>query len=160
MHRYGSASIVAGQLHHQAGPICGAVPARDWTIDLSDLHLIAELTTPGGPAFDFFYVFVVGSAPLAYLLPAESLESTGHQAFLGALEDSVGGALYQSLACSLEYRSSVMWPPDLAGQPVIEFATTPLPGPVNRVLGLTRTSFLFGAHASSAVGGTAIVWAA
>ena len=121
---------------------------------------MAELTTPGGPFFDYFYVFVAGPTFSAYLLPIESFEANGLQSFFGALERSIGGTLYHSLADSMEYSSSVLWPPAQAGQSIIDFVTVPLPGLISRIFGRCRTDFLFNARASEAVGGGVIAWAA
>ena len=108
MNRYGDTRVVGGYLVHRNGPACAAIPCRDWEVPVSSIQVVAELTTPGGPIFDCYYLFLAGKPPKLYRIPMESLEPVGLQRFLSDLESSLSGSLYYSLASSVSYASSIM----------------------------------------------------
>lgn len=110
--------------------------------------------------FDYFYVFVAGAPPKAYLVPMEAFEATGLDAVFGALEEALGGKLHCALANSTGYRSSVMWPERFAGRPVVEFIEVPVGGLVGKIFGRSRIEFRFTTELSEGMVDGTPVWAA
>ena len=146
MDRFGITSVEDGEIRYVKGPVCAAVPSRNWCIAINDLRLVAEFTIPGGPVFDYFYVFVVGSPGRAYQVPMESLESMGVEEFFGALSSTLGDGLFHSLAGSIDFDSNVMWPSSIAGNPLLEFCPEPSgKGVISRLAAilLPKTAYLF-----------------
>ena len=158
---YGDVRIENGQLVHSKGFKCASLPPRDWSFPLSEIKLVGEFTTPGGPIFDYFYVFIVGEPPRMYQIPMEALEALGWEKFFEDLGQALGGAIKHSLANSTEFASCVMWPAARAGQPLLEFSRRPRKGLVGSLLDrfVPRTVF----HVVDAVSrfcGGPVEWAA
>lgn len=141
MNRYGDTRVVASAIRHQKGPVCAAIPDRDWEIPLSSIKLVGEFTTPGGPIFDYFYVFVAGEPPSLFQVSMESLEPVGASAFFAELEASLSANLTHTLANSVAHASSVMWPDALAGLPLFEYLPAPRSGVFGKVLDRFRPRY-------------------
>ena len=159
MHRYGDTRIVRGNLVHRRGPACAAIPSRDWEVPVSSIHIVAELTTPGGPIFDYYYLFLVGEPPKLYRIPMESLEPVGLERFHSDLESSLGGSLYHSLANSVTYASSIMWPPVMAGKPLIAFSYDARKGFLNRLLRRTKVEWCLSDEVAQSLDPLNLGWA-
>jgi hypothetical protein len=142
VHRYGDTRVVSSTVRHQKGPVCAAIPNRDWEFPVSSIKLIGEFTTPGGPIFDYFYVFVAGEPPAMFQVPMESLEPIGLSEFFAELEASLPGRLTYKLANSISHASSVMWPESLAGQPLFAYVPAPRRGVIGRLLDRVRPQYL------------------
>ena len=89
VHHYGDTRVLSGHVRHTAGAVCAAIPKRSWDFAVASAKLIAEPTTPGGPIFDYFYVFVAGDPPSLYQVPMELLEPVGTHAFFADLESEL-----------------------------------------------------------------------
>lgn len=137
-----------------------AIPKRDWEFPISTIKLIGEFTTPGGPIFDYFYVFVAGEPPRMYQVPMESFEPVGLSTFFADLEAALPGSLTYHLANSVDHASSIMWPQSLAGQRLFDYIPVQHRGPVGKLLDRLRPRYLraLAAPAQSQLGCTA-VWA-
>ena len=159
MHRYGDTRIVGGKLVHRKGPACAAIPRRDWEVPLSSIHVVAELTTPGGPIFDYYYLFLVGKPPKLYRIPMESLEPVGLQQFFSDLESCLSGSLYHSLASSVSYACSIMWPEEMAGKPLIAFSYEAREGFLNRLLRRTKVEWCLSEEIAGSLGAVSVEWA-
>jgi len=142
VHRYGDTRLVSSAVRHQKGPVCAAIPKRDWEFPVSSIKLIGEYTTPGGPIFDYFYVFVAGEPPAMFQVPMESLEPIGPSEFFSELEAGLPGRLAHKLANSIGHASSVMWPESLAGQPLFAYLPAPRSGVLGRLLDRVRPRYL------------------
>ena len=161
MHKYGECSIESGSISHRKGEACATIPPRDWQIPIEHLTLVAEFTAPGGPVFDYSYIFVVERPPMAYQVPMEALEDVGIEVFFHSLESELGSHLHRSLAASVGLASSIMWPTELAGQPLFDFAKEPEPNTFLERLRWRfspRVSIEFSSQVSDFAGGT-IEWA-
>jgi hypothetical protein len=134
VNRYGDARIVNSSIRYSKGPVDAAIPSRDWEIPVSTVRLVAELTTPGGPLFDYFYVFVAGDRPQMFRVPMESLEPVGLSVFFADLEAVLPGTLVHRLANSTSHASSVMWPSELVGEALFEHIPAPRHGLLGAVL--------------------------
>ena len=117
MHPFGDARIVDSVIRHIAGPRCAAIPRSNWDLPLSQLRVVAEYTTPAGPVFDFFYVFVAGEPARMFELPMEAFEQVGIDVFFRDLERGLKAPVVERLAGSVAYASNIMWPEVLAGEP-------------------------------------------
>ena len=159
MHRYGDTRIVGLSLVHREGPVCAAIPRRSWEIPISSIRIVAELTTPGGPIFDYYYLFVVGEPPKLYRIPMESLEPVGLQRFFTDLESSLGGPLHHSLANSVTYASSIMWPEGIVGKPLIEFSYEARGGFLNRLFQKIEIEWCLVEETARSVGLVSVDWA-
>jgi hypothetical protein len=142
VHRYGETRIISSVVRHQKGPVCAAIPRRDWEFPVSTIKLIGEFTTPGGPIFDYFYVFVAGEPPSMFQVPMESLEPVGTSAFWSELESELPGHLTHTLANSISHASSVMWPEVLVGRPLFAYVPAPRSGVFGKLLDRFRPRYL------------------
>jgi hypothetical protein len=92
----------------------------NWNLSLSDLRAVGEYTTGAGPfADDYFLVFL---GPSDEWVEA-SFYADNRDEFLLNLSDVLGVGLRAALANSVEFRSRVMWPHELAGRPFFEVVT-------------------------------------
>jgi hypothetical protein len=159
MHQYGDTRIVGPNLIHQKGSACAAIPRRDWEVPISSIRIVAELTTPGGPIFDYYYLFLVGDPPELYRIPMESLEPVGLQQFFFDLESCLGGPLHHSLSNSITYACSVMWPEAMAGKPLIAFSFEARNGFFNRLLRRTNVEWCLSEEIQESLGLISVKWA-
>jgi hypothetical protein len=159
MHSYGDTRIVDGNLVHRKGPSCAAIPRRDWEVPVSSIHIVAELTTPGGPIFDYYYLFLVGEPPKLYRIPMESLEPVGLLQFHSDLECALGGQLYHSLGNSATYACSIMWPQAMAGKPLIAFSYELRKGFLNRLLRRTKVEWCLSDEIAQSLDPLGVEWA-
>jgi hypothetical protein len=99
-------------------------PTGSWTLPLADLVVFDEYTNPSGPFLDDYYFVFVVDFQHAY---GASFYSEGRERFLGELSERLGVQLECGLLGSTDFASNVLWPPDLAGQPLYQFAEKPTP---------------------------------
>jgi hypothetical protein len=161
MHRYGEARVIQSVIRHTKGPVCASIPKRDWEFPVSTIKLVGEFTTPGGPIFDYFYVFVAGEPPRMFRVPMESLEPAGLSTFFADLDAALPGPLTPRLANSVDHASSIMWPAQLAGERLFDYRPIQRRGPLGRVLDRLRPRYLcaLAAPAQAKLGCT-VEWAA
>ncbi len=88
-----------------------------WALFVPSLVLIAEHTNDSGPfVCDYFYVFIAGEPLIEFEAPMYA-----GPAILGALSARMQTQFGPGLASSTEFKSRVIWPPSLAGQPFYEY---------------------------------------
>src|SRR5215470_5494446 len=86
-----------------------------WKESIAELTLVGEYTTNGGPwAEDYIFVFGFGRPPKFYEVPLRMVSP-----ILPSLSASLGSALVPGLCNSTDWRSRVLWPPDLEGHPFL-----------------------------------------
>jgi hypothetical protein len=141
VHRYGDTRVISDVVRHRAGPVCAAIPRRDWEFPVSSIKLIGEFTTPGGPILDYFYVFVAGEPPRMFQIPMESLEPVGTSVFFAELEASLPGNVTSTLANSVGHASSVMWPAGLMGQRLFAYLPAPRAGVFGKMIDRSRPRY-------------------
>jgi hypothetical protein len=128
---------------------------------VSDLRIVGEFTTPGGPAFDYFYVFIVGKPPRMYQVPMEAVEPIGVAQFFNDLGRALAGTMHPRLANSTDFASNVLWPREKAGEALFEFSREARPGFFGNILSriVPRTGLQIVSGISDFCGGS-VEWAA
>ena len=115
---HGSLTIQGGTLYYShAG-------AEVWSLPVDSLVLIGEHTTDHGPWFaDYFYVFVGGVPLCRYEAPMYA-----NPEILRDLSSMLASTLVPGLANRTDFASRVIWPPQLAEQPLFEYQPSPRGG--------------------------------
>lgn len=91
---------------------------REWSVSISDIRLIAEYTNSDGPYVDdYFFVFL--TAPEGGWHEA-SFYAEGREVVLRALEQKIGAPLETGLCHSTDYRTRILWPESVKGQPLMD----------------------------------------
>jgi len=152
--------VVEGKVRHQKGRISASIPDRDWEFPVTSIRLVGEYTTPGGPYFDYFYVFIAGDPPRVFEVPMEVLESVGLEMFFSDLEGTHSCPLVGRLANSVDYASHVMWPESMAGRDLFDFTPVTPSGFVEGLLQWIRpaTSRALSSQVVAHLGGV-VEWA-
>ena len=89
-----------------------------WSVPISAIRLIAEYTNSDGPWIDdYFLVFL--TAPKDGWHEA-SFYAKGREAALHAIEKKIGAPIDCGLCDSTEYRTRIIWPPDLKDQALMD----------------------------------------
>lgn len=91
-----------------------------WRIPLRAVRIVGEFTNRSGPAADDYFLAVVTDAAEGWWWEA-SFYAEGRDDFLASLGEKLGRKLGWSLCNSTDFRSVVIWPPQLAGRPMFEF---------------------------------------
>ncbi|MCP3915899.1 MAG: hypothetical protein GY711_10125 [bacterium] len=95
--------------------------AERWWLDLDDLKIVGECTTDLGPvAEDWFLVFVAGDPPEFLEAPVSSLREV-----IPALAGTLGKEPWPGLIGETGYASRVLWPPELEGEELFDYARAP-----------------------------------
>lgn len=93
-----------------------------WSVPAHDLRAIVAYTTDDGPAGeDYFIVFI----DHGHSWRSAPLHADGRDAALAALGDALGAPLVLGLANQATWASLGVWPPELAGQPVLDLVHAP-----------------------------------
>lgn len=109
----------------------------DWELPVSSLRVLGENTNQNGPyADDWFLCFATG--PEMWLEAPVSAEGSGE--LLKALSKRLGVSLATELFSSTDFTSRVLWPPELAGQPMFQFANAPAESWFAKLLGTHRVN--------------------
>jgi hypothetical protein len=90
----------------------------DWDVDLDDVRLIGEYTTQDGPFADDFFICFITGADHWY---RASFYAEGEADCLRGVAERLGDKLTHTLYGSADFASNLMWPPVLAGEPMLEF---------------------------------------
>src|SRR5262245_31474857 len=102
--------IAGGVIHYQW-------PRGSWQLPVSQVKVIGEHTDDHGPyADDYHFVFLSASN-----LYEASFYADGRDSFLAGLSDLLQFEISCGLTNSTDFRSRVMWPEDIAGQPFFDF---------------------------------------
>jgi hypothetical protein len=87
-------------------------PEQLWKLAIDELLLVAEYSTDQGPLLeDYFFVFAVGRPPAFFEAPVGA-----NPRIMTALSDRLGHSLSSGLANSTQWKSRVIWPPQLEGR--------------------------------------------
>jgi hypothetical protein len=90
----------------------------DWSVSISAIRLIGEYTNSDGPYLDdYFFVFL--TAPEGGWHEA-SFYAAGRDDALRAVEKKLGAPIEAGLCDSTDYRTRILWPPNLKGQALME----------------------------------------
>jgi hypothetical protein len=97
-----------------------------WSINITDIVLIAEYTTDEAPEDDYFLVFVTREdGELFY--SSVTLSASGINPVLEELEKQLRCSLELKLASVTDWASRVFWPSELAGSEYLEVEHIPPP---------------------------------
>jgi hypothetical protein len=101
-----------------------------WKIPINKIKIIAEYTNQDGPFFDdYFLVFAISSEEQL----TASFYAEGRGAVLVELGKILNVELKFSLLNSADFKSCVMWPPDLSGEEFLEFYILPPKSFIGRI---------------------------
>ena len=108
----------SGALSLDGDTIRYLLPNGGFTLRLDEVRIIGECTNENGPfADDYFLCFVTG--PNGWY--EASFYATGRDTFLSALAERLGVQLELALAPSTDFASRILWPTNLAGQPLFDY---------------------------------------
>jgi len=94
-----------------------------WRLPIPELKVIGEYTTPNGPYVDdYFFVFL--SAHNWY---EASLYAQGSLELLPVLSDILKNELACGLQNSTDWKSRVIWPPDIKGEVLFDVVPARMP---------------------------------
>jgi hypothetical protein len=94
-----------------------------WQLRVAEIKIIGEHTDDHGPYVDdYFFVFLTDS----HFYEA-SFYAEGRDEFLSELSESLGSHISCGLVNYTDFRSRVMWPPDIERQPFYDFVPVPKP---------------------------------
>ena len=116
--------------------VCSRGEKERWRTPLSAVKVIGELTNQSGPWGDDYLLALVTDENGSWF--EASFYAEGANEFLVSLSTRLGDQLQWSLCNATEFRSRVMWPPQLAGSPMFEFREEGLLGR----LGLSNKQYL------------------
>lgn len=101
-----------------------------WSLPVASLVLVGERTTDQGPGIDDYFFVFVGGEPL---ITVEAPMYAGPNV-LEALSPLLACDLAPALANRTDFTSRVIWPAELAGQPLHDYRPSPREGLLGRLL--------------------------
>lgn len=117
-----------------------------WSLHMSDVGVIGEYTTDNGPWLDDRFVVFVRRNGTWFEAPVHA----GFEEFLERLSAHLGCPVASALVNKTDFTSRVMWPPVLAGRPLLSFTATKVSW-LRRVTGLRRRRLELSPEVSSAL---------
>ncbi|MFO1021432.1 MAG: hypothetical protein U0903_12155 [Planctomycetales bacterium] len=122
----------SGRLWLQNHVIHYALGKETLEIPLSQLRIFGEYTNQDGPfGEDYFYVFITG--PDSWF--EASVSAAGRDEFLSNLQTELQTVFpHSTLVGSTDFASKILWPTDLQGQPLFDFAKVPMEGLLGKLL--------------------------
>ena len=93
--------------------------------------ILGEYTNNDGPFLDDYFLVFVTRAGQSY---RASFYCEGRDEFVEAFGTNFGASIVFALVGSTDFASSVLWPSELAGKPLYEFADVPPQGKVGKAL--------------------------
>ena len=108
----------SGIIRFQDAEIHYELPNGGWRLPVSAIRVIGEHTDDHGPYIDdYFLIFLTDCDAFEASISAAGLEQ-----FLRDLSHFLGVRLSLELANSTDYKSRVIWPPDLTGEPLFDYS--------------------------------------
>jgi hypothetical protein len=109
------------------------VPDQSWSVSISDIVLIAEYTTEGGPDVDDYFLVFVTREEGEFYYSNVTMYGAGIDESLTELERVMGCSLELALVSSTTWNSRVVWPAKLAGSAYFRYDQAVPEGFWNRV---------------------------
>lgn len=122
-----SAPVAPPELLSVAGHV---VKYGDTMMQVEDIGVIGEYTTPNGPWEDDYFVVFVDRDGKRLEVP----DTAFTPAATDELRRSLGSDFAFGLANSTDFNSRILWPPKFAGKPLYVFTKVPARGFTRRVL--------------------------
>jgi hypothetical protein len=117
--------------------VCSTPAETHWRLPIAEVRVIGEFTNQSGPSLDdYFFVFVTKETTDWH---CASFYAEGREKFLHELGVKLGHKLKCGLCNSTDFKSRVLWPPNLEGQPLFEFVPEK---PATNFLGKVRQKIL------------------
>ena len=108
-----------GAFSFDGATISYTTPGGSFSVSLSEIAVIGEFTTDGGPfGDDYFLVFVSRTRDCWY---EASFYAKGRDELLDQLSAALGDRLQLGLANSANFASRIIWPPAFADRPLFSF---------------------------------------
>ncbi len=108
----GRISIESGVLRYQSRTY------HSWELSLDRVRIFGEMTNENGPLADDYWICFADGPGRWY---DASFYANGRDDVLQVLSDRYGMEMEFTLIRSTDFRSSILWPPELAGQPMFAF---------------------------------------
>jgi hypothetical protein len=109
-----------------------------WEVPVSEVRVIGEYTTEGGPWADDWFVLLVGKDGNWFEAPAD-VHNLG--VVLTGLGERLQAPIAVALANSTSFRSRILWPPSLQGQQLLDFRPRRFRNWLLRLTRLRRTEY-------------------
>jgi hypothetical protein len=108
----------SGDLRYANGIISYRAGHSSWSLSVSKVRLIAEYTNSDGPYLDdYFFVFMTAIEDGWH---EASFYAKGRDEFLAGLSAELGVSLECGLCNSTNYKTRILWPESLKGQPLMD----------------------------------------
>jgi hypothetical protein len=120
----------------------------EWTIRVDDIRIIGEATNQNGPfADDYYLCFATGPQ----MWHEASFYAAGRDSFLAALGARLGVKFQLNLSSSTDFASRILWPFELADQPMFDYRDVPPKTMVGRMLGSMQITQTYSEHVWAAL---------
>lgn len=90
-----------------------------WSLPIKSVRVVGEFTNDHGPHLDDYFLVFLSGKPIEQF--HASLYAKGRDEFLMKLSAALPGMDGLALSSSTDWKSRVLWPPDLQGKPLFEF---------------------------------------
>lgn len=107
----------------------------EWTVRVEDVRIIGEATNQNGPFTDDYFLYFAPGPEIWY---EASFYAAGRDVFLAALGARLGVTLELMLTGSTDFGSRILWPNELAGEPMFQYHDVPPKSMLGRLFGLKR----------------------
>lgn len=94
----------------------------DWFVRVPDVRLIGEFTNSDGPYVDDYFLVFLTAAENGW--HEASFYANGRDEALASLGKSLGAPLQCGLCDSTQFKTRIMWPPQLKDQKLMEVLST------------------------------------
>ncbi|MFK7788634.1 MAG: hypothetical protein AB8C95_03945 [Phycisphaeraceae bacterium] len=105
--------------------VCRSPVFGDYDLALGQVRLIGEFTTDNGPLIDDYFLCLAIDHDGWYEI---SNYAQGIENFKEQLQQQLGTEFAPKLVCSTKFASNVLWPSNLAGEPMFKFEAKPRTG--------------------------------
>lgn len=128
----------------------GSMRARTaWTLPVSQVRLIGEMTSEHGPFADDYFLCFAASAERWW---EASFYAEGRDVFLDALGGRLGSELKLQLNNSSSHASNILWPAAASGRPMLTATPLPPTSPLAKLLRVGSTVYRFSPEALEVLG--------
>lgn len=111
LERSGKITFAAGKIEYRSG-------IHGWSLPSTEVRLIGEYTNENGPWLDDYFLVFLASSDGAW--NQASFYATGRDEVLAELGQVLGTKLDLGLCNSANFKSRIIWPPNLAGKKFVE----------------------------------------
>ena len=113
----------SGSIRLDDGIIVHDLPGDGWSLSLCDIRLIGEYTNSDGPFFDDYFLVFLSAVEGDW--HQASFYADGCDSFLEVLSGALGTRIETGLCTSADFRTRILWPPDVIDKPFMEIVPKP-----------------------------------